>query len=70
MSHCIKGCLIDCLPNVIILHHGTNDLSSNKCVDDIASRIVALGRFVKNEYNQVYILGLTARNNKWEEKEK
>ena len=70
MSHHIKSSFIDCWPDVMILHHVTCDLSSNPSADGRASRIAALGRSVKNKYNQVYLLGLTMRNDKWEENEK
>ena len=70
MYHHIKGGLIDCSPEVIILDHVTNDLSQNASADDITSKIVTLGRSVKTEYNQVYISRLTVKNDKWEEKGK
>lgn len=70
MSHHIKSFFIDCWPDVMILHHGTCDLSSNPSADGRASRIAALGWSVKNKYNQAYLLGLTMRNDKWEGNEK
>lgn len=50
--------------NAIILHHVASDLSNNECSDDIASRIVALGKSVEKEYNQVYKSELTVSNDK------
>ena len=50
-SYHIKGCLIDCSLEIIILHYGTNYLSCSASADDIASRTVALGRSAKTEYN-------------------
>ena len=70
MSHHIKVCLVVCSAEVIPLQHGTDDLLGNAIADDIASRIVAQSRSVKNEYIQVYIKGLKVRKNKPEEKEK
>ena len=64
-SYYIKNCLIDCQPDVIILHHSTKDLSGKASDDYIASRIVALGRPTKNKYNQIYILELTVSNDKF-----
>lgn len=54
MSHHIKGYFMDFSLNAIILHHVASNLSNNECSDDIASRIVALGKSVEKEYNQVY----------------
>ena len=50
--------------NAIILHHVASDFSNNECSDDIASRIVALGKSVEKEYNQVYKSELTVSNDK------
>ena len=68
MSHHIKGCLIECLPEVIILRLGTNNLSRNASADDIAIKIASLERYIKTRYNQVYILLLTVLNDKWGKK--
>ena len=68
MSHQIKGCLIECLPEVIILRLGTNNLSRNTSADDIAIKIASLERYIKTRYNQVYILLLTVINDKWGKK--
>ena len=50
ISQYIKDCFIDCLPEVIILYLGANNLLRNASADDIASKIVALERSIKIEY--------------------
>ena len=57
MSHHVKGCLIDCSPEVI-LHHGTNDLSRNASADDIASKTVALAKIYQSRIQPSLHIGV------------
>ena len=67
MVHYVKGCL----PNTVILHHGTNDLKSGNTSEKIATDIVHLALTIQNEKNKVFISGLTIRNDnldkRWKE---
>lgn len=38
---------------------------ATQMLKDIASRIMSLRRSANNEYNQIYISGLTVKNKKW-----
>ena len=67
MVHYVKRCL----PNTVILHHGTNDLKSGNTSEKIATDIVNLALTIQNEKNKVFISGLIIRNNnldkRWKE---
>ena len=62
MIHHIKGCLEDISPDTVILHHGTNDLKSGNTSEKIATDIVNLALTIQNEKTNVFISGLTIRN--------
>ena len=49
-------------PQKIILHCGTNDLSSKQTPAEIASNIVALATEMKDEENEILVSGLVSRN--------
>ena len=47
MKHHLKGCLEDTSSDNVILHHGTNNLTSENNSEKIASDIADLGLSVK-----------------------
>ena len=52
-------------PKRIILHCGTNDLRSQASAENIAEEIIKLATAMKNEENDVFLSGLTARGDRW-----
>ena len=70
MKHHIKGCLQDNSPDSIILHVGTNNLKNKESVEDIANDIMDTAIFVKKEKTNVFVSGLTDRNNRLNDKGK
>ena len=70
MVHHAKGCITDFRPNDLIIHHGTNDLSNKSTPEEVASNIINLAKNLKSEVDNVYVSGLTIRNDKLEPKVK
>ena len=70
MKHHIMGCLEDESRDTIPLHHGRNNLRSEESPEKIASNIINVDFFAKNEKEIVYVSGLTVRNNKYDRKRK
>ena len=55
-------------PDHIILHIGTNELSTDKPPDVIANEIIDFSTRMKNQHCEVSISNITTRNDKWKEK--
>ena len=70
MKHDIKGCLEDNSPDSIILHVGTNNLKNKESVEDIANDIMDIAIFIRNEKTNVFVSGLTVRNDRLNDKGK
>ena len=70
LKHHIKGCLEDNSLDSIILHVGTNNLKNKESVEDIANDIMDTAIFVKKEKTNVFVSGLTDRNNRLNDKGK
>ena len=68
MSHHVKGCLIDSAPDKIVLHHGTNDLSTMSPQGDIANSIITLATSTKTYTCKVFVSGITKGSGKWDGK--
>ena len=68
MSHHARGCLINSEPDTIVLHHGTNDLSTKSSPDDIVKNIITLATSTKTSTNNVFVSGITKINDKWNDK--
>ena len=74
MKHYVMGCLEGGSPDLllhitILLHHGTSDIRSEESAEKIASNInVTLS--AKNFKKDVYVSGLTVRNDKYDGKGK
>ena len=64
MKHHVKGCLEDNSPDPIILHVGTNNLKNNESVEEIANHIMDVAMSIRNEKNNVFVSGLTVRNDR------
>ena len=64
MKYHIKGCLEDNAPDSAILHVGTNNLKNKESVEDIANDIMDTAIFVTKEKTNVFVSGLTDRNNR------
>ena len=73
MKHHVMGCLehvMGCLEDTILLDHGTNNLRSEESAEKIASNVINVDFFAKNEKETVYVSGLTVRNDKYDRKRK
>ena len=70
MKHHIKGCLEDNSPDSIILHVGTNNLKNKESVEDIANDITDNAIFIRNEESNVFVSGLTVRNDRLNERQR
>ena len=70
MKHHVKGCLEDNSPDPIILHVGTNNLKNNESVEEIANHIMDVAMSIRNEKNNVFVSGLTVRNDRLNERGK
>ena len=70
MKHHIKGCLEDNSPYSIILHVGTNNLKNKESAEDIANDIMDVAIFIWNKKTNVYVSGLTVRNDRLNDKGK
>ena len=64
MNHHIKVCLKDSSADSIILHVGTNNLKNKESVEDIANDITDNAIFIRNEESNVFVSGLTVRNDR------
>ena len=62
MAHHVKGYLGGISPNIVILHHGTNDLKSGDTSEKTATAIIKLALTIQIEKNKVFISGLTIGN--------
>ena len=49
MKHDVMGCLEDESPDMILLHHETNDLISEESTEKIASNIINVALSAKNK---------------------
>ena len=70
IKHHIKGCLEDNSPDSIILHVGTNNLKNKESVEDIANDITDNAIFIRNEESNVFVSGLTVRNDRLNERQR
>ena len=70
MNHHIKGCLEGNSPDSVILHVGTSNLKNKESVEDIANNIMDVAIFMRNEKINVFVSGLTVRNNRLNDKGK
>ena len=70
MKHHVKECLEDNSHNSIILHVGTNNLKNKESVEDIANDIMDVAISIRNEKNNVFVSGLTVRNDRLNNKGK
>ena len=70
VKHHIKKYLEDNAPDSVILHVGTNNLKNKESVEDIANDIMDTAIFVKKEKTNVFVSGLTDRNNRLNDKGK
>ena len=70
VKHHIKGCLEDNSPDSAILHVGTNNLKNKESVEDIANDIMDIAIFIRNEKTNVFVSGLTVRNDRLNHKGK
>ena len=70
MKHHIKVCLEDNSPDSIILYVGTNNLKNKESAEDIANDIMDVAIFIWNEKTNVYVSGLTVRNDRLNDKGK
>ena len=70
MKHHIKGCLQNNSPDSIILHVGTNNLKNKESVEDIANDITDNAIFIRNEESNVFVSGLTVRNDRLNERQR
>ena len=70
MKHHNKGCLEDNSPDSIILHVGSNNLKNKESAEDIANDIMGFTIFIRNEKTNVFVSGLTVRNDRLNDKEK
>ena len=70
MKHHIKGCLGDNSPDLVILHVGTNNLKNKESEEDIANDIMDIAIFIRNEKTNVFVFGLTVRNDRLNDKGK
>ena len=57
-------------PAQIIVHIGTNDLSSNKNSDEIADEIVNFAKSIKTDENNIVISGIVLRKDRLNKKQK
>ena len=64
MKHHVKGCLDDNSPNSIILLVETNNLKNKESVKDIANDIMDVAISIRNEKTNVFVYGLTVRNDR------
>ena len=62
MAHHVKGYLGGISPDIVILHHGTNDLKSGDTSEKTATAIIKLALTIQIEKNKVFISGLTIGN--------
>ena len=59
----------DCsIPDMIILHSGTNDLKSTKSREEIANDIIKLTLDTKTHVNEVVVSGIISKDDKLNEK--
>ena len=64
MKHHVKGCLEDNSPDSIKLLVETNNLKNKESVEDIANDIMDLAVSIRNEKTNVFVSGLTVRNDR------
>ena len=69
-KHHIKGCLEDNSPDSILLHVGINNLKNKESVENISNDIMDIATFIRNEKNNVFVSGLTVRNDRINDKGK
>ena len=69
-KHHIKGCLEDNSPDSIILHFGTNNVKNKESIQDIANDVMDIAIFIRNEKTNVFVTGLTVRNDRLNDKER
>ena len=70
MKHHIKGCLEGNSPDLVILHVGTNNVKNKESVEDTANDITDIAVFIRNERPNVFVSGLTVRNDRLNNKGK
>ena len=70
MKHHIKGYLEDNSLDSIILDVGTNNLKNKEYVEDIANDIMDIAIFIRNEKTNVFVSGITVRNDRLNDKGK
>ena len=70
MKHHVKRCSEDNFPDSIIFHVGTNNLKNKESVEDIVNDILDVAISIRNEKNNVFVSGLTARNDRLNDKRK
>ena len=70
MKHNIKGCLEDNAPDSVILYVVTNNLKNKESVEDIANDIMDIAIFIRNEKTNLFVSGLTVRNDRLNDKGK
>ena len=70
MEHHVKGCLEDYPLDSIILHVRTNNLKNKDSAEDIANVIMDIEISIRNEKFNVFVSGLTVRNDRLNDKGK
>ena len=70
MKHHVKGCLGDNSPGSTILHVGTNNLQNKESTEDIANDIMDVAVSIRNEKTNIFVSGLTVRNDRLNNKRK
>ena len=64
----VKGCIKDIAPDTIFIHHGTNELSSERPSEDIATDIANHAESLKSKINRVFVSGLVIRTDQFNKK--
>ena len=68
MKDYAKPCIREENPDDIILHVGTNELSSKNDVERVGRSIVDLAKSLLSENRKVTISGIKSRNDQWNNK--
>ena len=55
-------------PRRIVIHCGTNDISSGTAPNEVAEEIVDLATNLKSHENEVFVSGIVARGDRWNER--
>ena len=55
-------------PRRIVIHCGTNDISSGTVPNEVAEEIVDLATNLKSHENEVFVSGIVARGDRWNER--